>query len=72
MATGTVKFFNDEKGFGSITLDEAIVAPNGKLLESVTVLFKNIKAELKSLQAGQKVSFTISRSGDVSDVEVIE
>jgi len=50
MATGTVKWFNDSKGYGFITPD------NGS--KDVFVHHNNIKAEgFKSLKEGQKVSF---------------
>ena len=49
--TGTVKFFNDSKGFGFITQE------NGP---DVFVHFSAIQADgFKSLQEGQQVEFTI-------------
>jgi CspA family cold shock protein len=49
MKTGTVKWFNTEKGFGFIKME------NG---EDIFVHFSAIKtAGLKTLQEGQKVTF---------------
>src|SRR5690606_16356988 len=49
--TGTVKWFNDAKGFGFISRE------NG---EDVFVHFRAIQTQgFKSLQEGQKVSFTV-------------
>ncbi|MDQ3936442.1 MAG: cold-shock protein [Actinomycetota bacterium] len=50
MATGTVKWFNDDKGFGFITPDEG-----GK---DLFVHFSGIAGNgFRSLQEGAKVSF---------------
>ena len=50
MATGTVKWFNDSKGYGFITPDDGS--------KDVFVHHNNIKAEgFKSLSEGQKVSY---------------
>jgi CspA family cold shock protein len=54
MATGTVKWFNDAKGFGFITQD------NGG--EDVFCHHTAIKAEgFRSLQEGQKVEFDVTK-----------
>jgi cold shock protein len=51
--TGTVKWFNSEKGFGFIT------AEDGK---DVFAHFSQIKSEgYKSLDEGQKVSFDVGQ-----------
>jgi len=50
MEFGTVKFFDEKKGFGFITPDEGS--------KDVFVHFSNIKAEgFKTLQEGQKVQY---------------
>lgn len=52
--TGTVKWFNDEKGFGFIT-------PDGGG-DDLFVHFKSIEADgFKSLKEGQKVSFVAEK-----------
>ncbi len=52
MATGTVKWFNDAKGFGFITRDEGG--------EDLFAHFSEIQAKgFKSLQENQKVSFEV-------------
>ena len=54
MATGTVKWFNDAKGFGFITQD------NGG--EDLFAHFSAIDmGGFKSLKEGQKVSFEITK-----------
>jgi CspA family cold shock protein len=58
MATGTVKFFNNDKGYGFITQEDG---------PDVFVHFSNIEGEgFKSLEEGQKVEFEVApgRKGD--------
>jgi len=51
--TGTVKWFNDAKGFGFISREGG---------EDVFVHFRAIESQgFKSLQEGQKVTFTVTR-----------
>lgn len=52
LATGTVKFFNAEKGFGFISREQG---------DDVFVHFSNIVGEgYKSLSEGQKVEFDVA------------
>ena len=54
MATGTIKWFSDEKGFGFIT-------PEGGSRD-VFVHFSALQGEgFKSLAEGQKVSFDVTQ-----------
>jgi CspA family cold shock protein len=58
MTTGTVKFFNAEKGFGFISREQG---------DDVFVHFSNIQSEgYKTLDEGQRVEFDIApgRKGD--------
>ena len=53
MATGTVKWFNDTKGFGFITPDDGG--------DDLFAHFSEIQASgFKSLQENQKVSFEVT------------
>ena len=55
LATGTVKFFNAEKGYGFISREQG---------EDVFVHFSNIQGEgYRSLDEGQKVEFDIAPGG---------
>ncbi|MER8237001.1 cold shock domain-containing protein [Streptomyces sp. NPDC094049] len=56
MATGTVKIFNTEKGYGYITQDDG-----GK---DAYVHFTAIVTDgFKTLEAGQRVSYTLAPGG---------
>ena len=67
MATGTVKFFNAEKGWGFIASDEGG--------EELFVHYKNISGSgFRSLEQGQKVEFTSEKTDrglQAKDVTVI-
>ena len=66
MAIGTVKFFNNEKGFGFISREDG---------DDVFVHFSNIQATgYKSLEDGQRVEFDVApgRKGEeAQNVRVI-
>ena len=52
MATGTVKFFNSDKGFGFISREQG---------DDVFVHFSNIQGTgYKSLEEGQRVEFDVA------------
>jgi CspA family cold shock protein len=52
VATGTVKFFNSEKGYGFISREQG---------EDVFVHYSNIQGSgYRSLQEGQKVEFDVA------------
>jgi CspA family cold shock protein len=66
VATGTVKFFNNDKGFGFISREGA---------DDVFVHFSNIQGDgYKSLEEGQRVEFDVApgRKGEeAQNVRVI-
>ncbi len=66
MATGTVKFFNAEKGYGFISRDQG---------DDVLVHFSNIQGSgYRTLQEGQHVEFDVApgRKGEeAQNVRVI-
>ena len=68
MATGTVKWFNDTKGYGFISPDD-----NG---DALFAHFSEIQADgFKSLQDGQKVSFEVTQGKkglQASNIKVID
>ena len=67
MATGTVKFFNNEKGYGFISRDDG---------EDVFVHFSNIDGSgFRTLEDGQKVEFEVGpgrKSDEALQVRVVE
>ena len=67
MATGTVKWFNDSKGFGFITPDEGG--------EDVFAHFSAIKSDgFESLKENQRVSFEVTtgpKGKQAANIDVI-
>lgn len=67
MATGTVKWFSDEKGFGFVTPDDGSV----DLFAHFSAINMN---GFKSLKQGQKVSFEVAhgpRGMQASNIQAI-
>ncbi|AQU84062.1 MAG: cold-shock protein [Halomonas sp.] len=68
MATGTVKWFNDTKGFGFISPEVSG--------DDLFAHFSEIQADgFKSLQDGQKVSFDVTQGQkglQASNIKVME
>ena len=61
MATGTVKFFNNEKGYGFISREQG---------DDVFVHFSNIQGDgYKTLEEGQRVEFDVApgRKGEQAE-----
>ncbi|ERS89168.1 MULTISPECIES: cold-shock protein [Halomonas] len=68
MATGTVKWFNDTKGYGFISPDDSG--------DDLFAHFSEIQADgFKTLQDGQKVSFEVTQGKkglQASNIKVID
>ena len=63
MAQGTVKWFNNEKGYGFITVDGG---------QDVFVHFSAIQAEgYKSLDEGQRVNFEVAQGPKGPQAEAV-
>ena len=65
MATGTVKWFNDAKGFGFITADDG----SGDLFAHFSAI---TMSGFKSLKEGQKVSYTVTQGAKGSQASDIK
>ena len=64
MAQGTVKWFNDEKGYGFITTQSG---------DDLFVHFKAIQSDgFKSLKEGQQVSFVATRGQKGMQAEEVQ
>ena len=62
--TGTVKWFNDEKGFGFITPESGV---------DLFVHFRAIQSDgFKSLKEGQKVTFVATRGQKGMQAEEVQ
>jgi CspA family cold shock protein len=65
MASGTVKWFSDEKGYGFITPDDGS--------SDLFVHFSNIAGDgFKSLTEGQKVSFEVGEGRRGPEASVVQ
>ncbi|MCD6047417.1 MAG: cold-shock protein [Gammaproteobacteria bacterium] len=68
MAFGTVKWFNDSKGYGFIAPEDGS--------EDVFVHFSSIKSDgFKTLAEGQRVKFNVAKGGkglQATDVEKVD